>query len=320
MSTQMSIAACNAPVYSTGKHGFAFQEVITDHKILLTRATDEVLDQLTELVRSREDDENNVFAESLTSEQLEVFEYERDDDEGIVVKRRELALIVLKYVLGIVFELPKAGSTDVPMLNFSVTWITASIGDQYRTLLISGGPSQGHSPTEAAPAVYLLDLLNLFDKPFVRPGDEGSNETIAPIAPVEIEDGNPLTLALAWLAARGWTPTTSADHEAVEELVETLTDTDNFLDAFVSVDDIIDAFIAKNTPSALVPVTTQPLDADELIALNDQLTAQLEAGGWSGGAGQDFDALDNLTHAVAVQQAVINEMIEVFIAENSPVE
>lgn len=54
----------------------------------------------------------------------------------------------------------------------------------------------------------------------------------------------------AWLSARGWTARTANDHVAFDKLAHTLFDANTFMDSLYSADEIVDAFIRKNTPPA----------------------------------------------------------------------
>jgi hypothetical protein len=238
MSAAMLIAACNAPVYNTpGDSGLV--EIVTDHELLLTRATDEVLDQLVLLIRAREDGDEAFIEASFDEEQLEAFDEERDGDPYIDTIRRKLSVLLIKDALSVIFEQDPSGDPEeAPTLNSEVTYLIVNVGDQKRTLLITGGLSNGDEPTEAAPSIGLLDLLNLFDEPFVRPGTE--------------------------TAAQAEEPATA-------------------------------------------------LDSDALILLNDHLTAMLAMVGWNADTEDDFDDLNNLTHAVAEKQVGINTEIEAFI-------
>ncbi|MCI4659543.1 hypothetical protein [Cryobacterium zhongshanensis] len=236
MSAEMLIAVCNAPVYNT-----PHPEIVTDLELLLTRATDEALDQLTLLIRSREDGDAAIFEGHLTEAELEFFSYDRDAGADITAIRRALARCLFMGVLTSVF---KPGTNDEkPSLNQEITWITASFGEQKRTLLATGGLSFGDEPTEAWPAIYLLDALNLFEMPFEKPDAEGAT----PVEGVVVRAG---VQAAAWLAARGWVAKTAADRSALEELAYTLAEPASFLDAFDSAEDVIDEFIAASAPAA----------------------------------------------------------------------
>jgi hypothetical protein len=266
MSAEMLIAACNAPVYNTlGQYGFP--EVVTDHELLITRATDAALDDLVKLIRSREDGENGVFGASLDDDQLDLFDEDHDSDAGIASQRRELALDVLKDVLSEVFPSIGGFGKGHPELSSEVTYMWVGIGDQKRTVLVTGGLSHGDAPTDVMPALTVLDMLNLFDEPFVR--------------------GNEPTDAMPALTV---------------------------LDFLYPVDE---PFVRPGA-EAPAPAPARTLDTDELYALNDRITAQLGARGWTADTEEDYDSLNDLTHTIAEKQVSINELIEAFVAENGP--
>lgn len=229
MSGEMIIAACHAPVYNTPE-----SEIITDHEVLLTRATHAVLDKLVEILRYQ-DDEYGLVETHLDSDQVELLNEDHDDDVDIATLRRALALIVLRDALDEVF--PAAGRDGKRELSSEVSWLTVGIGDQMRTLLMTGGMTDGDEPTDVMPTVNLLADLELFKEPFMHP----------------------------------------------------------------------------DAPKA-APANT--LDSDELYALNDQLTAQLSALGWTAESEEDFDALNDLAHAIAPMQVRVKGMIDEFMANN----
>lgn len=68
----------------------------------------------------------------------------------------------------------------------------------------------------------------------------------------------------------------------------------------------------ESTPSA------RTLDSEELYKLNDQVTEKLAEHGWHAETEEDYDALNDLTHALAEHAVRIDELMSAFIAKHRP--
>lgn len=254
MSADMIIAVCDAPVYKS--HDFVpYPDVITDHQILITRATDKVLDDLATLICSREDGETDTLESGLDEDQLALFDEDHDDDEDIVARRREPALIVLKHLINVVFPADGNFGEGDAWLSSEVTWLWVAIGDQKRCQLITGGLSHGDHPTDAMAAVTVLGMLDLFEEPFLRAGEEPVAPEAGPAPEGAPEPERKMTTVELYalndflteqLAARGWNAETDLDYDALNELTHTLAPIQ------VQVDDLIEKFMSEHdgTPAS----------------------------------------------------------------------
>lgn len=236
MSAAMLLAGCNAPTYNTPGE-FDLPQIITDHELLITRATDVALDDLTKLIRSREDGETAVLEAGLTQDQLDLFDEDHDDVVDIATQRRELALVVLKHVLNEVFPADNGFGSGNPSLNTEVTWMWVTVGDQRQPLLMTGGMSYGDQPTDVMPALIVLDMLDLFKEPFTRPGTEPS----APVRTLDSEELYALNDQLTQrLSEHGWNADTEDDDDALNELTHAVAE------HHASINALVDVFVAKH--------------------------------------------------------------------------
>lgn len=261
MSSSMLIAATKAPVYTTpDKNGNV--EIVTDYVLIVKQSSQlHLVKKFADLANADGDGffDYPAITENLSDDELEHFGAEFDDTEGIEARRLTLVTSVVDKALGLIFnnylDLVNAENmaleagipfeNTVPLeLSNEVTWISdrynaATAWSKSPAFLLSGGLSSGDTPTEAFPALVLLDYLGLFSVPFQRPGQETPATTLASEEETKIlyELNDHLTEELA---AAGWNAESDQDYEELNDL------THNVAQNLLRKDSLVRAFLDQH--------------------------------------------------------------------------